>query len=502
MRLIGHCQVNDGGQTGEGASAEGSYIPSPNAVRKYGVYDSAPGYVQQYATGWQPNVVERHWSVVQAEFERDQRMVQGALDRYMYSPFMPLVYKPEIRAMHEALPSVQTARNELLDHIRWQESVSDTYGALAQEVIAEAAARRQRVIALARERAKMSEPSAVAGSHPLHLAYVDPNCVITPEEVTRRQKQAAIKQRIYEINTHPSARPESTVSADFPKNIMREVVATRIWEGVRNAPPERKGTVALFSSVPYVIAQVGGYAEDIWNTAVYTKNLIRAGMSNFGYYAGSGDSSYLTSGVGQFGGATVLTAASILGLDELAFGAGKAGAFVKHQRAFPQRSLEFGPSAKGVSTLTIDQLALHERLSLATFQGTRSVEVPSGTLSFADVAALSSATGWEHAVVRLKDGTRMLVRGGADNVSDVLKLDVRRLVVHSHPGDTLYHLAPSGPMGDVGYLWRLGQRRSYIVTTGTRSPGIDYWLGTFNDQGYWRALNNPPMMPAGGNVLP
>ena len=28
--------------------------------------------------------------------------------------------------------------------------------------------------------------------------------------------------------------------------------------------------------------------------------------------------------------------------------------------------------------------------------------------------------------VRLKDGARLLVRGGADNVSDVLKLDVDR----------------------------------------------------------------------------
>jgi hypothetical protein len=114
---------------------------------------------------------------------------------------------------------------------------------------------------------------------------------------------------------------------------------------------------------------------------------------------------------------------------------------------------------------------------------------------------LTEATGLEHAVVRLNNGKRMLLRGNQDSISHILNMDVKMVVVHSHPGNSPYHLMPSGFAGDVGYLWRIGQKRSYIVTSHTNAPGIPYWLGEFDNQGYWRAINTPPMMPTGGNVL-
>ncbi|MDN6886176.1 hypothetical protein QMO14_21535 [Variovorax sp. CAN2819] len=280
------------------------------------------------------------------------------------------------------------------------------------------------------------------------------------------------------------------------------------------------------ASIPYTLAgtdaAVGvqeGFAES-WNysprsdgaqsimrglapVAQRVSNGIQAARDFTAGYIGDGATTVLFAGT-QFvleAGATVTGLRSLGSVSESLL-VGKVGT-----QAFPERSVAYGPRAEGIDILSAKQLALHERLSSASFQGTRAIEAPWGTLSFGDVSALTKATGWEHAVVRLRDGSRMLMRGDASSVSDVLKLDVQRLIVHSHPGDLPYHLMPSARTpsgrvaGDLAYLWEIGQKRSYIVTSGTRAPGIDYWIGSFDNQGYWRALNTPPMMPTGGNVL-
>jgi len=161
-------------------------------------------------------------------------------------------------------------------------------------------------------------------------------------------------------------------------------------------------------------------------------------------------------------------------------------------------SQELGRGAKGLHILNEKQLALHHRLVKSTAAG--GIVLKTGEVSFKDVAKLTEATNNEHAVVRLRNGSRMLIKGDESSIKHIHRIPVKRLIVHSHPGENAYALMPSGKKGDLDYLWSIGQRRSYIVTSETGMPGTDYWLGSFDNQGYWRALNTPPMMPVAGQL--
>ena len=62
--------------------------------------------------------------------------------------------------------------------------------------------------------------------------------------------------------------------------------------------------------------------------------------------------------------------------------------------------------------------------------------------------------GLEHAIVSLKDGSRVVVRGGSGGIQ--FGNDIRRVIGHTHSTST----GPSGP--DFDMLRQLGQRHSYI----------------------------------------
>lgn len=405
--------------------------------------------------------------------------------------FAPYAVNPDMAAGY--IPNYEDVQQYILkvEDQQWKSKVNADYGTLGRQV--EAQWMQQRLAA------QTARNNAVASVDPrtsmAFNAFDDALCQAPADVVKSNNRSAARSARLFNAALQNNPHQYDPVIPDVPDrpNYFANGVK-QIWKNVGQTPSQNRSAAAAFSILPTVIMGGGAVVEWGVNGLLGINDRVRQGMQSLGAYVGTGDSKYLWGGVKSIGLAGVETygVVSPFGLGERVGAVGGA---------FPQRSVVFGPSAKSLDILTADQLALHERLSVASFQGTRSVEAPWGTLSFDDVSALSKATGWEHAVVRLNDGTRMLVRGASDNVSDVLKLDVNRLIVHSHPGDTLYHLAPSGELGDVGYLWQLGQNRSYIVTTGTRTPGTDFWLGTFNNEGYWRALNNPPMMPAGGNVF-
>jgi hypothetical protein len=62
--------------------------------------------------------------------------------------------------------------------------------------------------------------------------------------------------------------------------------------------------------------------------------------------------------------------------------------------------------------------------------------------------------GLEHAIVSLKDGSRVIVRGGSGGIA--LGGDVRRVIIHAHPRTT------GPPPADFDMLRKLGQPHSYI----------------------------------------
>ncbi len=63
--------------------------------------------------------------------------------------------------------------------------------------------------------------------------------------------------------------------------------------------------------------------------------------------------------------------------------------------------------------------------------------------------------GVEHAIISLKDGSRMIVRGGPGGI-DFGDLPLRRVLLHTHP-------SPTGPSQvDFDMLDALNQRHSYI----------------------------------------
>lgn len=63
--------------------------------------------------------------------------------------------------------------------------------------------------------------------------------------------------------------------------------------------------------------------------------------------------------------------------------------------------------------------------------------------------------GLEHSIVSLKDGTRLIVRGGENGIS-FAEYDIRRVILHTHR-------YPTGPSPeDFKMLLNTGQRSSYI----------------------------------------
>ncbi|MBP0023598.1 MAG: hypothetical protein J7540_06315, partial [Roseofilum sp. SID2] len=174
------------------------------------------------------------------------------------------------------------------------------------------------------------------------------------------------------------------------------------------------------------------------------------------------------------------------------------GTGIKQTRAFPRRNQPFGPSAKGLEILNDYQLDLHHKLVTSSDLG--GIPLQPGEIGFKDIAALTNATGWEHGVIRLQDGTRLIVQGTNEGLTHLPTLDVKRIIVHSHPGELPYHLEPSGLKGDVGYLWTINQRRSYIVTSEAHMEGYDYWLGVFENDGFWRGINTPMEMVVQGVI--
>lgn len=115
-------------------------------------------------------------------------------------------------------------------------------------------------------------------------------------------------------------------------------------------------------------------------------------------------------------------------------------------RPFTAQSLaanqRFGPSAKGLHILNEKQLALHNRLVKSSPAGGTILKPEE--VGFKDVAKITEATGHEHAVVRLRNGSRMLLKGNKDSIAHIAKMPVKRLIVHSHPGDILSTIEPLG----------------------------------------------------------
>ncbi len=90
------------------------------------------------------------------------------------------------------------------------------------------------------------------------------------------------------------------------------------------------------------------------------------------------------------------------------------------------------------------------------------MEAPSGTMSMELMATLQRITKDEFALMRLKDGRRILLCGQESSVVlTKLRDDIKRIIAHTHPRDVV--LDPS--TADYEYIWveiRSAQRFSYI----------------------------------------
>ncbi|HID74918.1 MAG TPA: hypothetical protein EYP56_02865 [Planctomycetaceae bacterium] len=80
-----------------------------------------------------------------------------------------------------------------------------------------------------------------------------------------------------------------------------------------------------------------------------------------------------------------------------------------------------------------------------------------------EAKALTFTRNVEHALVKLKDGRRVLVSGGRHGIH--LTDDVTRVFRHTHA----YSEWAGGPsLADLSVLRRLGQRHSYLFQRGQR----------------------------------
>ncbi len=203
--------------------------------------------------------------------------------------------------------------------------------------------------------------------------------------------------------------------------------------------------------------------------------------------------------LGQGVGGVTLLAGSIVVGGVRAPGRGGTYRNLSQRGGSLRRNAPFGWSAQGLEILSSHQLALHQQLSRSSSRG--GILLRRGAASLEDIAALTRATGWEHAVVRLRTGERMLIRGNATGIPQARWMDIRTVIFHTHPGEIPYALAPSGLRGDAGYMLRIGQKSSFIMTGGSNVPGRTYLLGYFNvSEGYWQAVNLPVPRFAGSQI--
>jgi len=85
----------------------------------------------------------------------------------------------------------------------------------------------------------------------------------------------------------------------------------------------------------------------------------------------------------------------------------------------------------------------------------------------------------------------MLLQANTRSLPHIGDFDVEKIIVNAHPGNAPYHLMPSGINGDLGYIWSIGQKRSYIVTSGANKGGVENWSGSFDNEVYWYGINTP-----------
>jgi len=121
-----------------------------------------------------------------------------------------------------------------------------------------------------------------------------------------------------------------------------------------------------------------------------------------------------------------------------------------------------GPVLRG-GTLDARQQELLERLAKADEWGPGVAKIGKREVTATDLAALTKHTGREHAMVILKDNTRVLVDLGSYKGGS-LPANTKTLLMHAHPEDYGSGMAKFISKQDVDALLFLNQRYSYMVT--------------------------------------
>lgn len=120
--------------------------------------------------------------------------------------------------------------------------------------------------------------------------------------------------------------------------------------------------------------------------------------------------------------------------------------------------------ARGTA-LDARQLALKLRLEVGSDDlGPGLLKVGKREVTATDLAVLTRDSGHEHAVVILRDNTRVLVDMGSYS-GGTLPEGTKTLLMHSHPHDWGTGASKLISSQDVQALLLLNQRYSYMVTT-------------------------------------
>jgi hypothetical protein len=131
-----------------------------------------------------------------------------------------------------------------------------------------------------------------------------------------------------------------------------------------------------------------------------------------------------------------------------------------------------GAIGRGASNVAVDALQLGSGLGPDVRLMKILRELPPGGAQniVNEMKALTFGTGLEHGVLRLRDGRRVLVSGGADGIS-FSPTEVKRVLIHTHP----FGRNTAGPScSDLDSLSRLGQRRSFVIDRGLVVPFGNY----------------------------
>lgn len=121
-----------------------------------------------------------------------------------------------------------------------------------------------------------------------------------------------------------------------------------------------------------------------------------------------------------------------------------------------------GPVLRG-GTLEPRQVELIDRLADSGDLGRGLAKIGRREVTATDLAALTRHTGREHAIVILKDNTRVLVDLGSYKGGQ-LPVNTKTLIMHAHPEDYGTGMAKFISPEDVDALMVLNQRYSYMVT--------------------------------------